>query len=354
MLAPKLIRKDMATCLEDRPDEELLEQFLGGEEFDSQDAFRALVVRHGPMVLGICRHILNQEHDAEDAFQATFLVLARRGSSIRDRRVLAGWLHEVAYRIAVKARGGAARRRSVERQSVAMLPPAIEPDRQDEEAAWNELRPVLHEEVNRLPDKYRVPVILSYLEGKTNEEVAEMLRWPVGTVKGRLSRARDVLRSRLMRRGLTLSAAFLMTSLSRGRVFAEVVSSDLVARTVRFATGIGPAPSSASTSNEPSTPPELASAADHRGGPGRRPDTPDPRPRRWFGRTLFSLALFAVTLGLGVGTTLAFQGQGINDLKAMLSAFKSVRSQKAAQVGGARVARAAAAAAVEYPSCHED
>ncbi len=121
-----------------------------------------------------------------------------------------------------------------------MSPPAIELNNQDQAAAWNELRPVLHAEVERLPERYRIPVILSYLEGKTNEEVAELLRWPVGTVKGRLSRARDLLRSRLMRRGLTLSAAFLMTALSHGTVFAEVVPAELVKRTVRLAVRFGP------------------------------------------------------------------------------------------------------------------
>ena len=176
----------------------LLERYLAGDEDRAaQEAFQALVERHGPMVLGICRHILNEEHDAEDAFQATFLVLAQKGGSIRNRTVLAGWLHEVAHRIAIKARVSAVRRRTLERQAMAMSPTPIEPNRQDEAAAWNELRPVLHDEVDRLPEKYRLPVILCYLEGKTNEEVADLLHWPVGTVKGRLSRARDLLRSRV-------------------------------------------------------------------------------------------------------------------------------------------------------------
>jgi RNA polymerase sigma factor (sigma-70 family) len=221
-------------------DENLLEKFLNGEESESQRAFGALVERHGPMVLGICRHVLNQHQDAEDAFQATFLVLAQKGATIRNRRVLAGWLHEVAHRIAVKARTSVVRRRTLERQGMAMSPPATEPSNQDQVAAWNELRPVLHAEVERLPERYRIPVILSYLEGKTNEEVAALLRWPVGTVKGRLSRARDLLRSRLVRRGLTLSAAFLMTALSQGTVFAEVVPADLVKRTVSLAGRFGP------------------------------------------------------------------------------------------------------------------
>jgi RNA polymerase sigma factor (sigma-70 family) len=234
-LAEKSGKQGIKVYSEEFPDEYLLGQFVKGTATESQDAFGILVERHGPMVLGICRHVLHGHHDAEDAFQATFLVLARKAGSIRNGRVLAGWLHEVAHRIAIKARASASRRRTLEREGVAMSPVAIESENQGEAAAWNELRPVLHAEVEMLPDRYRIPVILSYLEGKTNEEVAKLLRWPVGTVKGRLSRARDLLRRRLMRRGLVLSAAFLMTSLSHGTVFAEVVPADLVKRTVRLA-----------------------------------------------------------------------------------------------------------------------
>lgn len=225
---------DEAACAGDAGDEQLLIRFLEGDAENSEDAFRSLVCRHGPMVMGVCRHVLNQDQDAEDAFQATFLTLSRKAVMIRDRRVLASWLHEVAYRIAVRARVGAARRRQQEKQGMAMTAAACRPEQEDQ-AAWNELRPVLHDEVNRLPDKYRLPVILSYLEGRTNEEVATLLDWPVGTVKGRLSRARDMLRSRLVRRGLVLSAAFLCTSLSHGAVFAEVVPESLVDSTVRRA-----------------------------------------------------------------------------------------------------------------------
>jgi RNA polymerase sigma factor (sigma-70 family) len=178
--------------------------------------------------------VLHEDHDAEDAFQATFLTLSRKAGTIRDRLVLASWLYEVAYRIAVRSRAGAVRRRQQERESMSLTETSLRPD-QEHQAAWNELRPVLHDEINRLPDKYRLPVILSYLEGKTNEEVATLLDWPVGTVKGRLSRARDLLRSRLVRRGLALSAAFLCTSLSRGAVFAEVVPEALIESTVRRA-----------------------------------------------------------------------------------------------------------------------
>ena len=230
----KRVRHDARKRTGELADEDLVALLLRGDESDSNDAFKALVERHGPMVLGICRLVLKHEADAEDAFQATFLILARKGASIRNRAVLAAWLHEVAYRTAAKARVNIFRRRYVERQSVLMCPSRCVLDRQHQDAAWNELRPVLHDEVRRLPDKYRVPVILSYLEGKTNEEVAELLHWPVGTVKGRLSRARALLRSRLMRRGLSLSAAFLLTALADGAVFAEVVPPELVKRTILF------------------------------------------------------------------------------------------------------------------------
>src|SRR4051812_28608475 len=225
-----------AEPLEALNDEQLLDRFLDRDdesavsEARAEAAFRAIVVRHGPMVLGVCRHVLNQLQDAEDAFQATFLVLARKAGSIRDRRVLARWLYEVAYRIAMRARTHGVSRRTHERQGGEMVASVSYDDH-----SWRELRPVLHEEVNRLPEKYRVPVILCYLEGKTNEEVAQLLRWPVGTVKGRLSRARDLLRSRLTRRGLALSAAFLVTALSRNAVFAEVVPSYLIDSTVEHA-----------------------------------------------------------------------------------------------------------------------
>src|ERR1700677_3804298 len=116
MLTKRGLRQDLSQSAEEQSDEDLLEQFLSGERAESQDAFRALVDRHGPMVLGVCRHVLNQHQDAEDVFQATFLVLARKGGTIRNRRVLAGWLHEVAFRMAVKARTGAVRRRAQERE----------------------------------------------------------------------------------------------------------------------------------------------------------------------------------------------------------------------------------------------
>ena len=312
-------------------DELLLERFLNAEDWDSQAAFRALVERHGPMVLGICRHVLSQQHDAEDAFQATFLVLARKGASIRNRTVLAGWLHEVAHRIAVKARASAVRRRDIERQAVAMAPPALEEDKQDEAAAWNELRPVLHAEVERLPERYRVPIILSYLEGKTNEEVAALLRWPVGTVKGRLSRARELLRSRLTRRGLTLAAAFFMTALSRGTVFAEVVPAELVRRTVRLVGKFGPRSSPADTLNPESAieaEPSVALSAELR--PNRL------RPSRRFtmrGAGVLALAILSFSIATGM-------------------LFAALGSSKFSHIQGAVPPIAASRPAGDERSCH--
>ena len=190
---------------QDRHDEDLIDHFLRGEAPESQEAFRALVGRHGPAVLAICRRVLDGEHDAEDAFQATFLVLARDGASITERRALRRWIREVAYRVALRVRSRTRRRRVVEARAMAMATARREPRDQDEIVSLNELRPVLHEELIRLPEKYRVPVILSYMEGRTNQEVADFLSWPVGTVKGRLLRARRMLRSRLTRRGVALS-----------------------------------------------------------------------------------------------------------------------------------------------------
>ncbi len=181
-------------------DAQLLEQFVGRRD---EHAFAALMVRHGPMVLCLCRQMLRDNQEAEDAFQASFLVLARNASSIRKRPSLSSWLYGVAYRVAARLRGVAARRRTREAAGVDLseLPSSEAPPNPD-------LQPVLHEEIRRLPVKYRDPVVLCYLESKTNEEAASQLSWPVGTVKARLSRARDMLRMRLARRGMGIPALF--------------------------------------------------------------------------------------------------------------------------------------------------
>jgi RNA polymerase sigma factor (sigma-70 family) len=186
------------------PDAQLLERFV---RLRDETAFEALLHRHGPLVFGVCRKFLYNPHDAEDAFQATFLVLARKAGSVAPGSLLGHWLYGVACRVAARARKAAVRRaREQSGADLAAVPGAAE-------QVDSELAPLLHEEVRRLPDKYRRPVVLCYLEGKTNEEAARQLQWPVGTVKGRLSRARELLRARLTRQGVALSAGLLTTAL---------------------------------------------------------------------------------------------------------------------------------------------
>jgi RNA polymerase sigma factor (sigma-70 family) len=320
-LARRLVSEDTAVGAAETSDEDLLARFLTGEELESQDAFRALVKRHGPKVLGICRHVLDREHDAEDAFQATFLTLARKGASIRNRRVLAGWLHEVAHRVALRARARASRRRTMERQVMTMAAPRDQADNQDEKVSWEELRPVLHEEVVRLPEKYRLPVILSYLEGKTNEEVGELLQWPVGTVKGRLSRARQLLRSRLSRRGVALSAAFVVTALSRGRVRAAVVPVELITRTIRLASPSGlraMPPESASSCPPPLAEPGLPTRTAFLG-------KIDLLSVPWARLAWVSFLLLVIVSSLYVGTSWAAAGGGFPELRSVFSGLVPAR-----------------------------
>src|SRR5262249_29325184 len=192
-------------------------------------AFEALVRRHGPMVLGVCRRVIGDHHDAEDAFQATFLVLVRKAAAVRPRELVGHWLYGVAYRTALEARGILARRRAKERQVSAMPEPAL-PHADDEP----DLRSILDEELNRLSSKYRVPVVLCELEGRSRKEVAARLRIPEGTLSSRLATARRILADRLTRRGLGTSAAALTAC------FAQQASaglpSPLVAATVQAAT----------------------------------------------------------------------------------------------------------------------
>jgi RNA polymerase sigma factor (sigma-70 family) len=174
---------------------QLLEQFITGND---QDAFRALIDRHGSTVLGICRSVLRESHDVEDAFQMTFLILARDAGTIRERDCIGPWLRKVALRLARKERSKAFGRRALERLDAR---PAWEPASENLNL---DLLPVLRAELSRLPERYRLPLVLCYLEGKTTEEAAMQLGCPVGTVKGRLSRARERLRDRFCCRGLTL------------------------------------------------------------------------------------------------------------------------------------------------------
>jgi RNA polymerase sigma factor (sigma-70 family) len=168
-----------------------------------QSAFAALVRRHGPMVLGVAYRVLRRIEDAEDTFQATFMVLARRAKTLAKPHLLANWLYGVAYRTALEA----TRRRETAIPLVDVPTPESTP-----EVEWADVRQVLDEEISRLPRKYRVPFVLCYLQGITNEETAQLLGCPQGTVHSRLARARDRLRGRLTRRGVTLSLGLLAPS----------------------------------------------------------------------------------------------------------------------------------------------
>src|SRR5262245_48577912 len=195
-------------------DTQLLEQFVSRRD---PAAFEVLVWRHGPKVLGVCRHVLRHEQDAEDAFQATFLVLVRKAGSIGRRQSVGGWLARVAYRVALRAKVLADRRAAQAIPAADVPAPARPP-----EVIWCDLRPVLDDELNRLPEKYRAPFILCYLDGKTNEEAARELGCPRGTVASRLAWARERLRARLTRRGLALSAGGLAAALTPAAVTAAL------------------------------------------------------------------------------------------------------------------------------------
>jgi RNA polymerase sigma factor (sigma-70 family) len=195
-------------------DRQLLERFLTER---SDASFAALVERYGPLVLGICRRVLHHTHDAEDAFQATFLVLARKASSIRKRESLGSYLHGVAYRLAEKLRARA-RRRSAHECATA----GRETTDPAEEITWRELRLVLDEELAKLPEQYRAPLVLCYLEGKTQDEAADRLGWSKSTFRRRLERARHLLGVRLTRRGLALAAVLSAPLLSGAAASAPV------------------------------------------------------------------------------------------------------------------------------------
>ncbi len=172
---------------------DLLERFVVEKD---PEAFRELIERHGAMVLGVCRSILHEPHDAEDSFQNVFLILAKRANTIKHLDTIAPWLHRVALRVARRARAKTCSA-GLGRWPARMRGPSIPQDSSDPTVL-----PLLREEISQLPDRYRLPLVLCYLEGKTNQEAARQLQWPVGTVKGRLSRARQTLRDRLSRRGL--------------------------------------------------------------------------------------------------------------------------------------------------------
>jgi RNA polymerase sigma factor (sigma-70 family) len=207
-------------------DKQLLERFIRRRD---ETAFEAIARRHGPMVMGVCRRVLRNRHDAEDAFQATFLVLVCKAASIASRQLLANWLYGVAFKTALKARAVNARRRRREALVTEMPEPhAVQQD------LWSDVLPVLDAELSRLSEKYRAPIILCDLEGKTGKEAARLLGWPEGSLSGRLSRARALLAKRLTQRGLALPAGLLALWASE-KTLCACVPVSLVVSTVKAA-----------------------------------------------------------------------------------------------------------------------
>ncbi len=219
-------------------DAQLLERFRACRD---ELAFEMLVWRHGSMVLNVCRRVLRDAHEAEDAFQATFLIFVRKLGSIGKRESVGSWLYKVAYRVALRARQRAAVRRTECVADWEQLPGGLAFDDPAQRALWNDLRPVLDEEVNRLPEKYRTPFVLFYLEGMAYPEVAEELGCPKGTVSSRLTTAKGLLRKRLARRGVTLSAALLGGVLAKTATAAVTLGlANSTMQTIRLIAG-GPA-----------------------------------------------------------------------------------------------------------------
>jgi RNA polymerase sigma factor (sigma-70 family) len=198
-------------------DAQLLERFVRGRD---EGAFATLVQRHAVMVMGVARRELHDVHDAEDVFQAAFFILAKRARAIRRQDAVGGWLYKVVYNLALKARADKARRQLLERQGGCMALATL-----DKDFNHDEMRTLLDQELSRLPEKYRSPVVLHYLEGKSKRETAGQLGWSEGTVSGRLARARTLLRRRLVRRGFVLSSASLMSILTENAATATILPS---------------------------------------------------------------------------------------------------------------------------------
>jgi RNA polymerase sigma factor (sigma-70 family) len=247
-------------------DGELLARFSAGRD---EAAFEAILRRHGALVLRVCQRVLRQPVAAEDAFQATFLILLEKAASIRKAESLTCWLHGVAYRTAVRARAITARRHAARWPAPA---PAADPL---SESSWREARAVLDEELSRLPERFRAPLVLCYLEGKTQEEAGRLLGLPKGTLTRRLGRARKLLRARLSRRGVGLSAGLLL--LLQAEAAAARVPALLVRATLRAAVA---------------APPRVAALLDGAGA-------------AWTARLTVVAALAVVLVGAGAGA-LAF------------------------------------------------
>src|SRR4051812_36370486 len=193
---PSLLQHVRRLAATASPDEQLLAEFLSRR---SDDAFAALIGRHGPMVLNVCRRILHDAHAAEDVFQATFLVLAERAGAIHRRASGAPFLHGVAFRLAGGARGRRSQTLPADVCDKAVGPP--------DGLAWKEMLGILDHELSQLSDRYRVPLVLCYLEGRTQDEAARQLGWSLNTLRRRLTQGRRLLEARLRGRGVSLPAA---------------------------------------------------------------------------------------------------------------------------------------------------
>lgn len=213
-------------------DADLLRRFAAERD---QAAFATLVRRHGPMVFGVCQRLLRHSHDAEDAFQATFLVLARRAGAVGRPELLGNWLYGVATRTALEARNRRARRQLLEQRAMHAMQDG--PQSQHDGETWAEARQALDEEIHLLPTRYRQPFVCCYLEGKTNDEAARLLGCPPGTIYSRLAWARDRLRERLQRRGLAIPAVALPALLTEQLASAAVPPACLAA-TLQVAQGV--------------------------------------------------------------------------------------------------------------------
>jgi len=224
----RLKRGMAADLLGVESDRQLVERVLATRD---ESALLAILLRHGAMVYQVCRRVLRHPQDAEDAFQATFLVLAQELHALRQRGSLAGWLHGVALRVARKARARAVACRRWE--SGAARPEAVPPD----DLTWGEVRSALDEELSRLPDRWRLPLVLCYLEGRTLDEAADLLGWSKSTLRRRLGQARVALASRLKGRGIAWSAA-LPAVLASESLTATVASLTCVDSTVAVALAV--------------------------------------------------------------------------------------------------------------------
>ncbi len=211
-------------------DAQLLDWFVSSRDDSAEAAFEELMIRHGPMVFGICNRVLRDKHDAQDAFQAVFLVLANRARSIRRRDSVASWLFGVAQRVAARARNRAARRRAIDQTAAAQATDCYALPEEDSD------RETVHEELDRLPERLKAPVVLCYLEGLSYDAAAHQLELTEGALRGRLAQARKRLRSRLARRGVTVPAALIAAGASTQAQAA--IPEALVRSTIQIANGL--------------------------------------------------------------------------------------------------------------------